>query len=94
MSRETISSILSSPRRCPGKSFYRNTRLSGLLVSEVLDLVAKINADECVGCGACEDVCPQSAIKVTDVAVVIEKDCVDCGACVDECPNNAITVDE
>lgn len=60
----------------------------------MLDLVAKINADECVGCGACEDVCPQSAIKVTDVAVVIEKDCVDCGACVDECPNSAITVDE
>ncbi len=39
-------------------------------------------------------VCPQSAIKVTDVAVISEKDCVDCGACVDECPNGAITVDE
>jgi len=63
-------------------------------LTEVLDLVAKINADECVGCGACEDVCPQSAIKVTDVAVINEPDCVDCGACVDECPNNAITMDE
>jgi len=57
-------------------------------------MVAKVKAEDCVGCGACEDVCPQSAIKVTDVAVVSEKDCVDCGACVDECPNNAITVDE
>ncbi len=57
-------------------------------------MVAKVNAEECVGCGACEDVCPQSAIKVTDVAVVNEKDCVDCGACADECPNSAITVDE
>lgn len=55
-------------------------------------MVAKVNADECVGCGACEDVCPQEAIKVDDVAVVCESDCVDCGACADECPNSAITV--
>jgi ferredoxin len=57
-------------------------------------LVAKVNADECVGCGACEDVCPQSAITVDDIAVVDEKKCTDCGSCSDECPNDAITVDK
>jgi NAD-dependent dihydropyrimidine dehydrogenase PreA subunit len=55
-------------------------------------MVAKVNVDECVGCGACADVCPQEAIAVDDVAVVNEAECVDCGACADECPNNAVTV--
>jgi NAD-dependent dihydropyrimidine dehydrogenase PreA subunit len=56
-------------------------------------MVAKVKAEECVGCGACEDACPNGAIKVEDIAVV-SADCVDCGACVDECPNSAITVDK
>ena len=56
-------------------------------------MVAKVNADECVGCGACEDVCPQDAITVDDIAVIDADACVDCGACADECPNDAIVVD-
>jgi ferredoxin len=56
-------------------------------------MVAKVNADECVGCGACEDVCPQDAITVDDIAVIDADACVDCGACADECPNDAIEVD-
>jgi ferredoxin len=57
-------------------------------------MVAKINKDECVACGACVDVCPEGAITIEDVAVVDVKKCLDCGACVDECPNNSITVEE
>jgi len=49
-----------------------------------------VKADDCTGCGACADVCPQNAIKVGDVAVVDQNVCVDCGACVDECPSSAI----
>jgi ferredoxin len=70
------------------KIFYRFRILWGL--HEVFSLVVKIKAEDCVGCGACEDVCPQSAIKVTDVAIIDEKECVDCGACIDECPNACI----
>lgn len=49
-----------------------------------------VKADDCVGCGACVDVCPQDAITVDDVAVIDADKCVDCGACVDECPADAI----
>ena len=56
-------------------------------------MVAKINKDECVACGACVDVCPEGAITCDDVAVVNEEKCLDCGACVDECPSDAITME-
>lgn len=55
-------------------------------------MVAKVNTDECVGCGACADVCPQECIDVEDVAVIDESKCLDCGSCADECPNNCITI--
>ncbi len=49
-----------------------------------------VNGSECVGCGACIDVCPQGAIVVDDIAVIDAGKCVDCGACIDECPSSAI----
>jgi Fe-S-cluster-containing hydrogenase component 2 len=55
-------------------------------------MVAKVKAEDCVGCGLCEDACPEGAIKVDDVAVVDAKKCKDCGKCVDECPNSAIAL--
>ena len=50
----------------------------------------KVNESECVGCGACADVCPNNAITVDDVAKIDKSKCVDCGACIDECPSGAI----
>lgn len=49
-----------------------------------------VKANDCVACGACADVCPQDAIIMEDVAVILADKCVDCGACVDECPACAI----
>jgi len=51
---------------------------------------AQVSKDECVACGACQDVCPENAITMNDVAVIDKDKCVDCGACVDECPNSCI----
>lgn len=51
----------------------------------------KINADECLGCSACEGTCPVSAISESDGKCVINADdCIECGACADSCPVGAI----
>ena len=50
----------------------------------------KINADECIGCGACADSCPVEAITEQDGKYVIDADkCIDCGSCADDCPVGA-----
>ena len=50
----------------------------------------KINADECLGCGACVDECPVGAITEKDGKYVINADeCIGCGNCAESCPVGA-----
>ncbi|MGB3907718.1 MAG: 4Fe-4S binding protein [Methanomethylovorans sp.] len=58
-------------------------------------MVAIINANECVGCGACIDECPSEAISLNgdNIAVVDADECLDCGACVDVCPTSAVSME-
>lgn len=53
-----------------------------------------IDVEECVGCGACIDACPNEVLDMVDehAAVVQADECVQCGICVDECPSDAITL--
>ena len=47
--------------------------------------------DECIGGGACIDVCPVVAISEGTPIFVIDKEvCIDCGACDEVCPVQAI----
>jgi Pyruvate/2-oxoacid:ferredoxin oxidoreductase delta subunit len=49
--------------------------------------------DNCVGCGACIDICPADAVHLVDNIAQIEKDwCIGCGVCVSKCPNDAIKI--
>ncbi len=58
-------------------------------------MVAKVNTDECTGCGICVDECPSTAIELkNEKATVDDGECTDCGTCMDACPNSAITVDK
>ena len=51
----------------------------------------KINAEACVNCGACEPVCPVTAITEKDEKRIIDPaKCTDCEACVGVCPTSAI----
>ena len=54
-------------------------------------MVVKIILEDCVGCGACEDACPNQAITMDDVAVIDANKCDDCGTCIEECPNSALS---
>lgn len=47
-------------------------------------------SEECIVCGACEPVCPVSAISEGDPYVIDKELCTDCGACDDVCPVGAI----
>ncbi|MDZ4182886.1 MAG: 4Fe-4S binding protein [Candidatus Cloacimonadaceae bacterium] len=55
-------------------------------------MAVTIDKETCIGCGACVDVCPVSALSMEDgKAVVDEGTCIDCGACIGTCPVAAIT---
>lgn len=52
---------------------------------------AVIDAFLCDGCGACIEVCPESAINLRDGrALINELLCSGCGACIPSCPKEAI----
>ena len=58
------------------------------------------NAEKCVGCGRCTEVCPHGVFDMADIteqssvtAYIVDKDsCMECGACVMNCPAKAIDV--
>lgn len=52
----------------------------------------------CMGCGVCEDICPQHCISIQkgrlNVPQVNDKDCVDCGLCRKVCAGRGIEIEE
>lgn len=52
----------------------------------------KVNANKCVGCNRCVNVCPQNNIKFEDGKYKFGHDCVLCMGCSFGCPENAISV--
>lgn len=50
-----------------------------------------VNADACVGCGACTRICAHGAAVVTDrKASIAHNKCVGCGRCIGVCPKDAV----
>ena len=52
------------------------------------------NADKCIGCERCTEVCPHGVFEIVDnKARIVDKNaCMECGACALNCPVNAIKV--
>ena len=57
-------------------------------------LVAVVDPEICVGCGACEEVCPAGAIAVHEVARIDRAKCTGCAHCIAACPHRAIALKE
>jgi len=54
----------------------------------------EINKDECIGCGACVEVCPFGALSMVDDVAEVNEQCTACGACLDVCPVDALSLPE
>ena len=62
----------------------------------VSPLVSQVDAEKCIGCGLCVEVCPFGALKLEEVegkgyrAKNISASCKGCGLCASGCPKKAI----
>ncbi len=53
--------------------------------------MAYMITEECINCGACDPVCPVTAISEQgDARKIDPAACTDCGVCADTCPVAAI----
>ena len=55
-----------------------------------------IDAEKCIGCGECVDICPEEVYELQDgkSVAVNEEDCVGCESCIEVCEEDAITIEE
>ncbi len=49
-------------------------------------MTVKVNDKLCLGCGQCEPVCPEKALKVWGVAIINDEECTECLICLGYCP--------
>ena len=45
---------------------------------------------DCIGCGTCRTVCPQSCIEEGESFRILENHCLQCGNCYENCPVEAV----
>lgn len=49
--------------------------------------------DACIGCGACVEICPVTAVEVIDDLAQVDLNwCIGCGVCAVTCPTEAISI--
>jgi H+/Na+-translocating ferredoxin:NAD+ oxidoreductase subunit B len=49
--------------------------------------------DECIGCGACAEICPVDAVTMVDERPLVDMNwCIGCGVCAVSCPADVISI--
>lgn len=56
----------------------------------------QINTERCIGCGACQRLCPMGYLTVEDgtARIMERRRCISCGHCVGTCPKQAVSLIE
>ena len=72
--------------------FLDTKKKMGIHTISPSNYVARVDGEECAGCGTCEERCPMGAIAVRDegVAEVNEALCIGCGVCTPTCDTEAV----
>jgi ferredoxin len=68
------------------------TRLGGEAMDIASNFYAAVDAESCLACGICADVCPVEAIAIEELAEVAQNLCIGCGVCVSQCPEGALAL--
>lgn len=55
--------------------------------------IRETELDECIGCGACAEICPVDAVKMVHDKPRVDPDwCIGCGVCAVQCPASVISI--
>ncbi len=74
---------------CCGNISLHHKGASGF--SDITSYLAKVNEEDCVGCGTCVEKCNIHAIElIEDKSTIDESKCMGCGICVHHCTANAM----